>query len=562
MALAKTPDQLNKLQSYLEGVRTPIEETQQEVVDLFQPYRGDIYTRNSPGLRRKPLFDSFGVAVAQRFVNFLSGSLFPSSSDWVGLRAFQMAHQVHEIEVALDDSAKRIMDALAASNFYPASNTFVSDWGVPGNTTFMVQHDDEAADGPSEFGGLIFDPIAWSRVWWTFSHIGRPLVISREVEMPAFDAWHFFQKEGDYLPERLRELYRDQCYVPVKILHMVQRDPTGRAGTSNKPWKSHWLWRGELGDPAIMRKGGFDLQPYVVARMMVFDGDQYGRGIGNIARPQMKGANEISRQKYIALGKELNPPFLSEEGSLINFDATPSGHIVVEPPKQMAPTYLRSGTDFALVEQVLENMHKVVSDAFLGDALGEPETQDRSARATLSRESRALVRLSGTSQTMDHELLGPTIENVIGIMLKKNALPELEAVMRDNPRMQIQPVFSSPFFTAMKARSKERVDILMEQFLQIYERGGEFGPRFLDAIDTEELIKTLQELSDVPARIFRSPEEVEQIGQARDAVAAIQQLSALANRETNVQVRAGESQGSRPRSAGTLVNAATGINAA
>lgn len=560
MPLIETPDGLGKLLGHLQGLRTPAEDTIQETSDLFTPYRGDIYTRNNPGQRRKPLYDTFGVNVATRFTNFLNGELFPSSSDWVGLRAFGMRTDVHTIEVALDDTSKRVMDALADSNFYSVSNVFTADWGVLGNATVMPQHDNEAAEiSGDEFGGLLFDAVAWSRSWWIFSHVGRPLVNAREFEMPAIDVLNFFDKEGDRIPQYIRDEYNRDPFAMVRYYHIVQRNPKGKYGTAKKPWMSHWVTV-ENGNH-IIRKAGFDLQPYVIARMLVFDGDQYGRGMGQIGRPQMKFANELSRQNANALGKEVSPPFLSEDGSIINFDAGPSGHIVVQPPREMAPGYLRSGTDFKIVMENLAASHQIVSDVFLGDALGEPDTQERSAAATVARHRRAIGRLSGASQTMDHELLSPLIENVVDIMLKRGALPELQAVIRDHNGVRFRPVFSSPFYVAMKSMSLERIDAFLEKRLQLFERTGEFGPLFVEDIDIDALREETRELAGVPAGIFKGQEEIEQDRRARGQMNAIRELAALQDRQTQVNVQPGRT-GSRPASSGSLVQAATGLGAA
>lgn len=557
MPLVERFEDLRKLQAYLEGMRRPAEDTLQEVIDLFMPYRGDIHTTNPTG-RRKPLYDSYGVTAADRCVNFVNGSLYPSSSDWIALRAFGIKWD-RDIQAACDETSKRLLDAFAESNFYVASGTFTRDWIVAGNTTFMVQHDDEAADSDEDFGGLIFDPIAWNRAWWIFSHIGRPYVISREVEMTALDAYWFFQKEGDRLPAIVLEKYRSEPYCLFKFLHIVQRDPTGRPDTANKPWKSHWIPR--EGDTGIVRKGGFDLQPYIVSRMILMEGDQYGRGLGHIARPQAKGVNEIARQEWISLGKELNPPFMAEDDGLVSYDFSPGGHISVRPPRELQPGYLRSGTDFGLVETIKDNLHRVISDAFLGDALAPPEAQDRSAESTIERRQRGLVRVSGTGQSMDHELLGPTIETAIHIMLKRNALPELQSILADNPKLKIRPIFTSPFFTAQKAQAMERIDAFLEKRLQLFERSGEMGPMWLDDIDLDELRSQTQQLTDIPASIFKKIERIDEIRQARADRAAEERIAALMDRQTQVQVRPTGTP-SRAAQPGTLYDAASGITAA
>ena len=546
MAVTTDVRQLMQRFSFLENQRTNYEWTMQEITDLFMPYRGDITTRYSPGERRKPLFDSFGAVEADRFVNFLNGTLYPSSSDWVKYRVRGAVEFSREIDAALYDTSMRVMDALSASNFYVAAQTDTRDWGVLGNSTLYVQHDDEYAGDNDEFGGLNFDPVPFSRVWWVFSCIGRPLLLVRELERPAIDHVAFFNKPGDKIPPRMAQLAKDQPFTMVKVLHFIQRNEKGKKGGDIKPWDSRWVFKD---DPFTIRRGQFNNCPYIAARMMVMDGEQYGRGRGHLARPIMKGVNEIARQKFIALGKEMNPPFMAEEDEIAQLDLTPGGHVVVRPPKEVQPGYLRSGTDFGLIEQVIANMHMTVREAFLGDALGEPEAQTRSAEAERSRQARALARLASTSQTIVHEKLSPLFENVTDIMLSKGALPELQAIINENPDLELEFEFTSPFFTAMKAQSLARIDSFLERRYQRFERTGD--PGALEDIDNDQLREVEKFLGDVPAKIFRSQDEIEQLREARGDQAADDRIAQLMERagqsQTQVQLRPG---GTRRNGAG------------
>ena len=552
MPVVSDPIQLKGLISHLKVERNDYDETKQEISDLFMPFRGDITTQFRHGSKRKPLFDSWGVMQADRFTNFLNGSLYPSSSDWVGFRVPQSLRFDRKITGAMDDTSLRVLDALAASNFYVAAHTDTRDWGVLGNSTMFVGHDDENAPGEGKWGGLIFDPIPYSRVWWKFSHIGRPLSMAVEMEMPAIDVVHFFDKDGDHIPRQIREISQSiNPYALCTLYRVIQRNHSGKKGTANKPWISTYFYEQ---DPVVMRESGFNNNPYVGARMMVMDGEHYGRGRGDIARPVMKGANEITRQKMIALGKEFNPPFMSEEDELASLDLTPGGHVIVRPPKEVAPGYLRSGTDFQIAELITDNLHKQVTDAFLGDVLGEPESQTRSAEAERSRSQRALAVLSSTGQTVYHEKLSPMMENVVDIMLSKKQLPELQEVMNENPDLDIRPEFTSPFFTAQKAQSLNRVDVFLERRLQRFERTGD--PSALEDIDNDELRELEKFLGDVPARIFKSQEEILEIRAARADQNTDDQIAALTQRagqaQTQVQLRPG---GGRSSGAGGLLGA-------
>ena len=531
------PTQLAQLAGSLKATRSTYDETKEEIAHLFNPFKGSITTQLTPGATLRPLYDSFGVMKARIFTNWLSGTLWPSASDWVALKPKKMASGFDRTrEIQLYDTSLRVMDALASSNFYSCVPADSLDWGTLGNSTLHERHDDEKARSPGEWGGLIFENVPYSRVWWYFSHIGRPLCLVREYEMPVCDAAAFFSQDGDRVPATWKDVYAQGPYTLVCFLHIVQRDHYGVKGTDHKPWSSIWF---DKGSSQVIRRAGWDNLQYIASRMFVMSGEQYGRGIGDIARPPMKGCDEITRQEMIALGKELNPPFMAEEDEIAQLDLTPGGHVVVRPPKEVTPGYLRSGTDFKLVEMIRDGLHAQVNEAFLGDVLGEPETQTRSAEAERSRDQRGLARLAATGQTAYYEKGCPIIENTVDIMLEKGALPELQEAINEDPDFEYEIELTSPFFTAMKQQSLAKVERFLELRQQRFERTGD--PAALEDIDFDELRELEKKLGDVPARLFKEQQEIERMRNARGDRATDEILTALAQRakqsQTQVQLR-------------------------
>ncbi len=525
--------------SWHKSQRQNHEETVQEISDLCMPFRGDITTRRAPGDRRKPLFDPIASIEADRMTNFLAGSLFDASSKWINMVRVNTILHEDRVDRAMYATDQRMLQALSDSNFYVAAHAWVKDWGVLGSGTLCTEHDDSFAVGSSKFGGLRFEAVPWARAWWQFGSSGRPLSIAIEHEFAAIAAVQFFDRQADRVPQRVRDLAKSHPYEDVCFYRFVEWDKTNK----KKPWKTTWLC--EEGGAIIVRKSFAKTPKYIPARMMVLDGEQYGRGRGHIARPMAKGVNEIARQEVLALGMHLNPMFLSEDDTMVQYDFAPGGHITVRPPKEMRPDYLQSGTDFNVVELIKQNYHRGIKEAFLGDALGEPETQERSAAATRDRQARALARLSATSHTVIYEMLRPLVNNVLNIMLDKGALPELSEVLKEDPDLIMDTTFSSPFFTAQKEAAANRVYGQLERRLQLFERSSD--PAWLEDIDQDAIRQLEKELSDVPATMYLEQETVDEKRGARADQNADSQLSALLDRaqrsQTQVQLRPGQGRG-------------------
>ena len=497
--------------------RVNFEDSWQDISDLMMPYRGDITTLRAQGSRRiTGVFDTTAMQAADTFVNFLKGAIIPSGTDWVRLRAKPPFDGQVEIRMILDRVATKILSALADSNFYTEAAAFIRDFAVLGNGTLHVKEDRPmlGEDG-STFGGLVFQAIPVGRMWWHVGHKGKPFFIAREIEMPAIDAYRFF--EG-YAGEQVDQcLGMDDPMENVRFIHFVYENEnkipkTKMKSPEDKPWVSCYMADIDM-DPRIIKEGGFDHCPYIIARWMVVDGEDYGRGRGHLARPDALGINELRRQVLIAAGKDLNPPLMVEHDTMVELDITPNGLMVTRPPVKMGPQYLKSETRYDVADLIARQDREQIQKAFLGDLLDEPETQPRSAEESRQRQSRALQRLSASADIVNYEFLDPLITSIIEIMQRAGHLPELDMLAERMPNAEIEISYQSPFFTAQKASGSMRIQAFLERRLALYQATQ--NPVYLDDISPDQLAKYDAMVSDIPAIILRTPEQVEALRLAR-----------------------------------------------
>lgn len=534
---------------FLRSTRGPHEWAIQEISDLMMPFRGDIQTARSPGGTRinratAPVFDPTAMESLDSFVNFLKGALFPSSVDWLSLHARGERELDRSLQEALDITSERLLQYYSESNMYVTANPFLRDFAGPGNATMFVQHDSERTRPGKPFGGYSFEAVPISRIWWQFSQVGRPLIVVREMELPAIDAAAFFGDDPGFMAQKF--MSEGRPFDLVIYHHFVEKNPN-----PGKPWTSCWV-TDEGQESQIVREGFFEEIPYICARWLVVDGEQYGRGRGHVARPSAKGLNQLQMEKLVALGKEINPPFMAEDDTIIELDVTPNGFITIRPPQQIAPAYLRSGTDFGAVEQIIRTEQQVLRRIFFADQLGEPETQDRSAEATRLRRERIITALSAVSETVEHEVLKPMVKTSLNIGLQHGGFPELEEALRDGPA-EIEPVFTSPFFTSQKATSVARVHQFLDRRLELAERSQD--PAWLDDLDPDRVREFEQRMVDLPIEIFRDESVTEARRQARGDAATLDRLQELAGG------RARATRGPRGASQGSLGGGLSGAGA-
>ena len=513
--MTEVQELMSRLQK-MKAVRGNHETAWRDISNYMMPFRGDITTKSSSGSRRiKPVFDSTAMIAADQLVNFMKGSLLPPSQDWLRLEPpydFQGDTGVRE---ALDITSQRVLAKLNDSNFYNESTAALRDLVVLGNSTMLVE---EEPVNPSNTSGIVFESVPIGRMYWSQGKGGRILMVCREFEMPSIDAARYFENPGQ---EAMKNLDSGNAMELVTYYQFIYENENkiygGLPSKTNKVYRSVYLTDGAGGE--IVKEDGYDVAPYVVSRLHRVDGEEYGRGRGHLARSDARGLSELRRQILMAAGKDLNPPLMVEDDSMVDMDIANGGIMVTRPPIKLSPNYLRSGADYAAADKIARDDRDQIRQAFLSDVLAEPASQPRSAEESRQRQARSLQRLAAAADIINNEFLGPIIQSVVGVMVRRGELPEaaeLASALGGDVSGVVK--FSSPFFSAQKQDSAQRVMSFLERRIAMYQATQD--PAFMEDIDPDRLRDFDAKMSDVPATIFRTQEEIDQIRQARAARAA------------------------------------------
>lgn len=510
---------------YLKKRRFNFEKAWQDISDLMMPYRGDVTTKRSSGSRRvKGVFDTTAMNAADSFVNFIKGAIIPSGNDWIRLHAKQPFSDVLQVRQILDSVADKVLSGLANSNFYKEATSFLRDFAVLGNGTLHVREGKPKFGSKGQtFGGLVFEAVPIGRMWFMVGNEGRADFMVRQITMTAVDAMRFF--DGNAGGDAEYHINAGNPMEECNFLHFVYENedflPHAIPTPDNRKYASIYVsgygdfttGSGSMSEPAIVKVGGFDHCPYIVARWMVVDGEEYGRGKGHLARADAMGINELRRQILIAAGKDLNPPLMVEHDTVVELDITPNGLMVTRPPVKMGPQYLKSDTNYQVADLIARQDRDQIKKAFLGDILDDPETQPRSAEESRQRQVRALSRLAASADTVNYEFLDPMIQSTIDILYRGGMLPELDLLQTLAPDADFEIVYQSPFFTAQKGSGMNRVSAFLERRMALYQATQ--SPAYIDDLNPDAISAYDAKVSDIPASILRSPEEVKAIREAR-----------------------------------------------
>lgn len=493
--------------------RIPHEDAWQEINDLGQPFRGDINDRKARGERRIPaVFDATFMREADGFSSFMKGLVAPSNEQWLVFDTPEdLLRQDVERSRLLDLGAQRILRALGNSNFSIQLSLLLRDLTLLGNACMYIEEDDPVARGPngSTFGGILYEAVAMSRIWWVTGKGGRTIGVFRKFCLPAIEAVREFDDPGDAAVEAISA---GEPTRRVNYLQYVYRNEGGMAGLTpgpRKPWLSTWLSL-DSDDHRVVREAGYDYNPFVTAKVNPVDGEEYGRWKGHIARASAKGLNELKRQILIATGRDLNPVLHVEHDSAIQLDAGPNG-IAVTRFGRSPPSYLKSETNYGIAFEVGAQDQNDIRETLHARERGERETEPRSAEQTRVNQVQAILNLAAPADVIHDQVMSPLVAVTATIMQEAGALPEFDQLAARGTT-EARPRIVSQFFTAQKEAAGASEDAYVGKMTQIAQIIGD--PSVLDILNMDTYARRSAARANASA-ITRSEEELAQIRQAR-----------------------------------------------
>ena len=491
--MSKELARLEGIYKWLETARQPFEMAIEDIQGLMLPHRLEINTRMREGKQRVPTsYDSTSANAADALVNFLVGSVFPATADWLKFELF-LEDADDETRERLDVGTEKILQVLDNSNFYEAGAVSLKDYWVLGNTTWYHEEQMPSARGAlfgdrSGFTGLSFEAVQFAQMYRHLDRQGNILVCCRKFDLTFLEARQFF---GDLWQ------YQGDPDESVEVLHFYERQQDGS-------WTESWV-ASELG-VVIKQRKDLVVCPYTCHRLDQVGNEQYGVGRGHIARPTAAGMNEMRRQMLNATGRSLNTPLVVENESVIRTERGTGGLIVMREASSFQPFYLRADVDLAAVDNVFRADTTQVERAFMSDILLDPASQPRSAEESRLRQARLQSRIAGPTQGV-RRWLSSIIGNVVSAMVSAKALPEFEGMGA------VQPVFSSPFFVAQRQGAIQKVIDFVQLKVALSQAAQD--PKILDDIDFDGVSQYLRRNADVPIEVFKGEEDVSAIRSAR-----------------------------------------------
>ena len=525
-----TFDYIRKRLDKLEADRGTWESHWQEILDYVMPRKAEITFLRSRGEKRtEVLFDSTAITANNLLAASLQGTLTSPSLPWFSLKLRDDdANKVRDIQIWLEDTARRMYAVFNESNFNTEVHEMYLDLCSVGTSAIFVE---EANEGFLQ-GGLHFNTLHIAEYFIQENSTGRVDTLYRKYKMTARQAVQEFGE--DNVGTKIKEALKAKPDTQFNFIHAVEPTSDYERSVDMKsktklPFHScHVCFE----DKMVVRTGGYNEFPYLVPRWSKATGEIFGRSPSYNALPDIKTLNKAVEIGLKAWAKAIDPPLLvTDDGVIGRVRMTPAGITVVRSDTAIKP--LQIGSNWQITDLKENQLRTAIRQAYYSDQLQLQEGPQMTATEVQVRYELMQRLLGPTLGRFQTEFLNPLIERVFGIMMRADALmPRPEAMSGLN--MDIE-------YVGPLARSQRMEEaIAVERLYQLAMQVVQVDPTVMDVINHEQAIRMRATLLGVPKTVLRGEDEVAEIREQRAAAQQQAQEQAMAQQQADTALSQGK----------------------
>ena len=524
-----TFDYIRKRLDKLEADRGTWESHWQEILDYVMPRKAEITFLRSRGEKRtEVLFDSTAITANNLLAASLQGTLTSPSLPWFSLKLRDDdANKVRDIQIWLEDTARRMYAVFNESNFNTEVHEMYLDLCSVGTSAIFVE---EANEGFIQ-GGLHFNTLHIAEYFIQENSTGRVDTLYRKYKMTARQAVQEFGE--DNVGTKIKEALKAKPDTQFNFIHAVEpttdyERATGKAKTKLPFHSCHVCFE----DKMVVRTGGYNEFPYLEPRWSKATGEIFGRSPSYNALPDIKTLNKAVEIGLKAWAKAIDPPLLvTDDGVIGRVRMTPAGITVVRSDTAIKP--LQIGSNWQITDLKENQLRTAIRQAYYSDQLQLQEGPQMTATEVQVRYELMQRLLGPTLGRFQTEFLNPLIERVFGIMMRADALmPRPEAMSGMN--MDIE-------YVGPLARSQRMEEaIAVERLYQLAMQVVQVDPTVMDVINHEQAIRMRATLLGVPKTVLRGEDEVAEIREQRAAAQQQAQEQAMAQQQADTALSQGK----------------------
>ncbi len=516
-------DYIKKRLNTMQSGRGTWEDHWQEILDYVMPRKADIVTKRTKGEKRaEVLFDSTAITASNLLSASLQGTLTSPSMQWFYLKLREKElNEIRDVQLWLEDSAKRMYDVFNESNFNTEVHEMYLDMVTMGTASLFV----EEGIGGFDEAGVHFNTLHISEYYIQENTSGYVDTVYRKYKLTARQAVQEFGE--DSLGEKVLQAAKDKPDKKFNFIHAVEPledyERSMGKGATKLPFHSCHVCEE---DKMVVRGGGYNEFPYLVPRWSKATGEIYGRSPSYNALADIKTLNKSVEIGLKAWSKAIDPPLLVQDDGVIGrVRMTPGGITVVRNDAAVKP--FQSGANVQLTDMKEEQLRSAIRQAYYSDQLQLQQGPQMTATEVQVRYELMQRLLGPTLGRFQSEFLNPLIERVFGIMNRAGALLEAPPEVQ-GAKLDIEYV--GPLARSQKMEEAIAVERLYQLVMQI----APADPSLMDIIDNDEAIRARAELLGVPKSVLRGRDEVEELREARMQQQAMQEQMAMQQQQADI----------------------------
>ena len=494
-------------QESLKSYRTPWENLWQDCGEYVNPNRGDFSTIRYRGdtSRYDNIFDTTAPLANENLASGLQGFLTSPSQRWFSLSTYDDAiNEQHNVKEWLNLCTNILYDRvfnIPDSNFNSQAHELYLDLGSFGTAVMMVQ------DTPG--AGITFRTFHLADCFIQENDQGFVDTLYRKYKRTGRQ---LIERFGEAVPEKIIKISQKDPYREFEVIHAVE--PSESYGEpikkpTKKAFKSCYIL---LEEKTLLEEGGFDEFPYMVPRWSKVAGEIYGRSPSMTSLPDIKMVNAMMKTIIKAAQKLTDPPLLvPDDGFILPVRTVPGGLNFYRSGTQdrIEPLETKGRPDIGF--DLLNNRREHIRAAFHVDWMQMPDQKgspNMTATEVVARQEEKMRLMGPMIGRLQVEFLGPLIDRVFRIMLRKKQIPEAPGIL-EGQEMKI--LYTSPLARAQKSGQLMTITRLFESMVPLFQA----KPDLLDNMNTDETFRYFHHLLDAPAKILNTKEKVEEERQQR-----------------------------------------------
>jgi hypothetical protein len=499
----------------------------QEILDYVMPRKADVVTLRTKGEKRtEVLFDSTAITANNLLAASLQGTLTSPSLQWFNIRLRDdELNQNHDIQLWLEDTARRMYDVFNESNFNTEVHELYLDLCSIGTGAIFVE---EGNNGFKE-NGIHFNTLHVAEYYIQENISGKVDTLYRKYKLTARQAVQEFGEKN--VGEKILKAAKEKPDQQFNFIHSVEpstdyKRALGKVATKLPYHSCHVCEE----DKMVVRTGGYNEFPYLVPRWSKATGEIFGRSPSYNALPDIKTLNKAVEIGLKAWAKAIDPPLLVQDDGVIGrVRMTPAGITVVRNDGAVKP--LQIGSNWQITDLKENQLRTAIRQAYYSDQLQLQEGPQMTATEVQVRYELMQRLLGPTLGRFQSEFLNPLIERVFGIMYRSGSLLKEPDIIKGS---KIDVEYVGPL--ARSQRMEEAVAV--ERLYQLAMNIAQADPNIMDNINHDEAVRLRAKLLGVPKTVLRSREQVEEL---RNARAEQQQMAQMAQ-QAQAQAQAFKTQ--------------------